>query len=85
MDDPLIWARVFHFIATTMVAGVVCFAALVRATSQMRRVVSCFDKPDGPSGASGSIVSLLSFGGHIGDHSCHTFAHIWKIQCLSAS
>ena len=29
MDDPLIWARVFHFIATTMAGGVVFFAALV--------------------------------------------------------
>jgi copper resistance protein D len=29
LDDPLIWARVFHFIATTMAVGVVFFAALV--------------------------------------------------------
>jgi copper resistance protein D len=29
LDDPLIWARVFHFVATTMAAGVVFFAALV--------------------------------------------------------
>jgi copper resistance protein D len=29
LDDPLIWARLFHFIATTMAAGVVFFAALV--------------------------------------------------------